>query len=259
MLLKEYSYKSLSEKVAILRRIRYFYFGGYANFPKKVFIMDSKFEKFIRLTESSNDHEALSALRYAQNLCIKNGVNFSDFIINSKDSRDNNKEAQFLKRQILSLSYELEKLEDKIEFITLENQKLKKRIQNAKGAKNLKEKYKKLKEDLEFIEEENELITKVSEMYEEVYDCEPSEKDKILNNLVRNFIVNKSIKLSESEWKSTNELYENFLDSCHDVRVMSVKKFSQILSTILRIKSVKGGKRKDLMGFKVEFKPYGYF
>ncbi|WP_397602120.1 hypothetical protein [Silvanigrella sp.] len=45
--------------------------------------MDSKFEKFIRLTESSNDHEALSALRYAQNLCIKNGVNFSDFIINS--------------------------------------------------------------------------------------------------------------------------------------------------------------------------------
>lgn len=221
--------------------------------------MDSKFEKFIRLTESSNDNEALLALRYAQNICNKNGLNFSDFIINNRDLRGDIKETEVLKRQILTLSHELEKLEDRMEFVSIENQKLKKRIQSAKGSKNLREKYKKLKEDLEFVEEENEIITKVSEIYEEVYDCEPSEKDKILSNLVRTFIVNKNIKPNESEWKSTNELYEKFLDSYHDVRVMSVKKFSQTLSTLLGIKSVKGGKKKDLMGFKVEFKPYGYF
>ena len=35
---------------------------------RKRFEMDLKFEKLIRLTESENDHEALSALRFAQGL-----------------------------------------------------------------------------------------------------------------------------------------------------------------------------------------------
>ena len=222
--------------------------------------MDLKFEKLMRLTESENDYEALSALRFAQGLCKKNGHKFIDFLLNGSHFKSNNSSEVFeLKRKIAIYSFELSQLESKYNLIYSENMNLKKKIRSAKGSKNLREKYKKLKENLEFLEEENEIISKISDIYEEVYDCHPSERDAILKKLVAKFISDKRIRVNEKEWKQTKDLYYSFIDSCHDVQVLTIKKFSQILAILLGVKPVRGGPKKDLMGFRVEFKPFGFF
>lgn len=104
-----------------------------------------------------------------------------------------------------------------------------------------------------------EWISFISNIYEEVYDCHPSEKESTLKELISNFIDDKSIRIDENKWTQTRELYNGFIESCHDIRVLSLKKFSQILSTLLGVKPVRGGPKKDLMGFRVEFKPFGFF
>ncbi len=222
--------------------------------------MDLKFEKLMRLTESENDHEALSALRFAQVLCKKNGHKFTDFLLNGSNFKNNNNtEVHELKRKIAIYSLELSQLERQYNLIYAENLNLKKRIKTSNISKSLKEKCKKLKNELEYLEEVNEEITKISNIYEEVYDCHPSEKESNLKELILNFIKNKSIRVNENEWRQTRELYNGFIEACHDVQVLSLKKFSQILSTLLGAKPVRGGPKKDLMGFRVEYRPYGYF
>ncbi|BBH54697.1 hypothetical protein JCM31447_31710 (plasmid) [Fluviispira sanaruensis] len=204
--------------------------------------MDLKFEKLIRLTESDNDHEALSALRFAQGLCKKNGHNFTNFLLNGSNFKNNSSiEVNELKRKISIYSLELSQLESQFNVIYEENMKLKKKIKSSNASKNLKEKYKKLKDELEYLEEEHEEITKISNIYDDVYNCHPSKRENVLKELVSSFIEDKSIKINVNEWRQTRELYDGFIEVCHDVQILSLKKFSQILSILLGAKPVRGG------------------
>lgn len=222
--------------------------------------MDSlKFEKCIRLTESTNDNEALVALRTAQKLCHKNKLDFGEYVLKNRytQSSTSSRESDYLKARLERVVQEHEELVQQFDELYRENIKLKKKIESNKGSKSLKKKYKDLKEEYEWIEQENELSAKELGIFHHVYDCDKSDKNAVLSELIEEFIKNKDMKISDKNWISTAELYKKFMDeTCHDVYVTSVKKFSQILSSQLKIKPIKGGAKKDRMGFPVFIDPF---
>ena len=227
-----------------------------------------KFERCIKLTESANDHEAFNALRIAQALCKNSGVHFSDYLLKNKGSHTSSSEVQSLKKEVAYLNIKYSNLYSRHEFICLEHQALQKKYEEHSKRKktkkknssekdpavelqNLKRKYKKLQEDYEEMEEEQEHFFNRNRIIDELFDGTDEDRQEALIEMVKEFISNKYITLSGSSWVSSSSLYKSFLDTCCDIKVMSIKKFSQIFSSILKIKPIKGGELKNLMGFSV--------
>ena len=233
-----------------------------------------KFERCIKLTESSNDHEALSALRIAQTLCKNSGVHFSDYLLKNKSSHTSSSEVQSLKKEVAYLNIKYSNLYSRHEFLALQHQALQKEYEKKTKSKkpkkknssekdpvlelqNLKRKHKKLQEEYEELEEEQEHLYNRSRIIDELFDGTDEDREEALVEMVREFIANKYINISGSSWTSSTSLYKSFLDTCFDIKVMSSKKFSQIFSSILKIKPIKGGELKNLMGFSVSV-PRGF-
>lgn len=225
-----------------------------------------KLERCIRLTESNNDHEALNALRIAQNICKTNGLNFSDYLLKNKGSHTNSAEVQSLRNEIAHLNSKYYRLNAEHAALYLahrnlqieyeKKKKTKKKASSVKDAsaqlQSLKKMYRELKEDYDDLEEQQEYYLNRSKIIDDMFEGNEEEREDALIRLVKDFIKQKYIIVSESKWVSSTSLYKLFLeDACFDIPVMSNKKFSQTFSAILKIKPITGGEFKNLMGFSV--------
>ena len=233
-----------------------------------------KFERCIKLTESTNDHEALNALRIAQNLCKNSGVHFSDYLLKNKSSHTSSSEVQSLKNEVAHFKTKFYNLSSIYDFLSIQHQALQKKFEQQSKQKkakkknssekdpatelqNIKRKYKKLQEVYDELEEEQEHLYNRSRIIDDLFDGTDEDREEALIEMVKEFVANKYINISSSSWTSSTSLYKSFLDTCFDIKVMSSKKFSQIFSSILKIKPIKGGELKNLMGFSVSV-PRGY-
>lgn len=189
---------------------------------------DAKFARCIRLTESENEHEALAALRMAQNLCLKNKINFSDYILQKNNMSHASYEIDYIKSSLTRMTLEKEDLERRYAQLRIENKKLKQKM--ASTNKN------------------------EPTIFDHFTECQKYEKTNHTIGLVQEFIQREKISISGQNWVSVDDLYTRFKkELCYDTVLVSTKKFSQIFASYFKIKPTRGGIKKDQPGFCVFF------
>jgi hypothetical protein len=203
-------------------------------------------------------------------MCKRAGASFADYFVKDKGSHSGASDAHVsqLRQEISHLNSKYYRLN--AEYASLyaahmalqvkydQKSKAKKSKKKSTTTKDpvaeleaLKRKYRELKKDYEELEEEQEENFERNEIIDCILEGTEEDKENALIELVKQFIDKKRISVSNSNWTSSTALYNSFIDNCHDIQVMSNKKFSQIFSSVLNIKPIKGGKLKNLMGFSV--------
>lgn len=222
-----------------------------------------KIQKLLALTESSNDHEALNALRRVQQILKQSSTTLANYVHSNQANQSSSHGNEALKSQLRMAQANAYHWQQECERLTEENTILRlfkpmtPKRKSSSQSKSAKAKLEKLKTRIADLEDDNEIFEEtISDLEKEI---EALRKKKISSargdpeSIIQSFIDDKRIYTSKSSWLGTKELHQIFKKS-HPKSEMSISLFSRVFSKLTECRPSKGGPRKQTMGFGVSIR-----
>ena len=216
-----------------------------------------KIQKLLALTESSNDHEALNALRRVQQILSQSRSTLANYVHSNQSSSDSHdslrSELRMAKANATHWKNVCERLSEENAILRLFKPTPPKRKSSARS-KSAKAKLEKLKTKISDLEEDIEIfeetILDLEKEIEELRKKKFSSARGDPESIIQSFIDDYCIYESKNSWFGTKELHQIFKKS-HPKSEMSLSLFSRVFSKLTECRPSKGGPRKQIMGFCV--------
>ena len=219
-----------------------------------------KIQKLLALTESSNDHEALNALRRVQQILSQKSITLANYVQSnqphSHDHSEIKRELRTAESEAFYWKTECQRLSQEITLLRRFTPVAPKK-KSASQSKLAKAKLDKLKTRISDLEGDNEMFGEtISELEKEIIDL----RRKIFSSArgdsettMQSFIDKNCIFGSRTSWFGTTELH-NIFKKLFPKSEMSVSLFSRVFSHLTGCRPSKGGPRKQIMGFCVSMR-----
>ena len=219
-----------------------------------------KIQKLLALTESSNDHEALNALRRVQQILTQTRTTLATYVSSNQTSAhahpDLARELRMAQANVVHWKVECERLSTELMLLRMFPPKASNKKSTSK-AKSEKAKLAKLKSRISDLENDNQMFEKIiSELEDEIKEMRRKKSSSAKGNpesLLRGFVDKHYVCESETSWIGTKDLHQIFKGMSSQTNV-SVSYFSRVFSKLTGCRSSKGGPRKQTMGFCVVMK-----